>query len=196
MSCVAGAPHQAHDFGAGGVSFTDLRTLEVDTLKIAPTFVHNMMQRNDDAAMVQAMITMAKGLDCASPESIADPLHPSLLGTRGSEGSAAAIATAGSTIFTLGTRAFSYTTSLTKIGEELATTAVSAATDLAIDEGCALMTGRSGAAELYRYDDVYRLTEARYADGVSETFSYDPAGNRKSMTTGRSSMRWRPSTAR
>jgi diguanylate cyclase (GGDEF)-like protein/PAS domain S-box-containing protein len=51
------------DFGAGGCSFTDLRTLAVDTLKIAPTFVHNMMQRNDDAAMVQAMITMAKGLD-------------------------------------------------------------------------------------------------------------------------------------
>jgi diguanylate cyclase (GGDEF)-like protein len=51
------------DFGAGGVSFTDLRSLAVDTLKIAPTFIHNMMQRNDDAAMVQAMITMAKGLD-------------------------------------------------------------------------------------------------------------------------------------
>jgi diguanylate cyclase (GGDEF)-like protein len=51
------------DFGAGGCSFTDLRALPVDTLKIAPTFVHNMMQRNDDAAMVQAMITMAKGLD-------------------------------------------------------------------------------------------------------------------------------------
>ncbi|MGZ8868021.1 MAG: hypothetical protein ACXW2P_06725 [Thermoanaerobaculia bacterium] len=82
--------------------------------------------------------------------SIADPLHPSLAGSRASEGSAAAIATDGSTIFTLGTRAFSYTTSLTKIGEELGTTAVSAATDLAVDEGCALMTGRSGAAELYR----------------------------------------------
>ena len=51
------------DFGSGGCSFTDLRSLPVDTLKIAPTFVHNMMQRNDDAAMVQAMITMAKGLD-------------------------------------------------------------------------------------------------------------------------------------
>ncbi|MBK5258733.1 MAG: EAL domain-containing protein [Thermoanaerobaculia bacterium] len=51
------------DFGAGGCSFTDLRQMSVDTLKIAPTFVQNMMQRNDDAAMVQAMITMAKGLD-------------------------------------------------------------------------------------------------------------------------------------
>lgn len=58
-----GARVAVDDFGAGGVSFTDLRTLSVDTLKIAPTFVHNMMQRNDDAAMVQAMITMAKGLD-------------------------------------------------------------------------------------------------------------------------------------
>ena len=51
------------DFGAGGCSFTDLRSLSVDTLKMAPTFIHNMMQRNDDAAMVQAMITMARGLD-------------------------------------------------------------------------------------------------------------------------------------
>lgn len=58
-----GARVAVDDFGVGGCSFTDLRTLDVDTLKIAPTFVHNMMQRNDDAAMVQAMITMAKGLD-------------------------------------------------------------------------------------------------------------------------------------
>lgn len=58
-----GARIALDDFGSGGCSFTDLRTLPVDTLKIAPTFIHNMMQRNDDAAMVQAMITMARGLD-------------------------------------------------------------------------------------------------------------------------------------
>jgi EAL domain-containing protein (putative c-di-GMP-specific phosphodiesterase class I) len=58
-----GARVAIDDFGSGGCSFTDLRTLPVDTLKIAPTFIHNMMQRNDDAAMVQAMITMARGLD-------------------------------------------------------------------------------------------------------------------------------------
>ncbi|HUP45626.1 MAG TPA: EAL domain-containing protein [Thermoanaerobaculia bacterium] len=58
-----GARVAIDDFGSGGCSFTDLRSLAVDTLKIAPTFIHNMMQRNDDAAMVQAMITMAKGLD-------------------------------------------------------------------------------------------------------------------------------------
>jgi diguanylate cyclase (GGDEF)-like protein/PAS domain S-box-containing protein len=58
-----GARVAIDDFGSGGCSFADLRTLPVDTLKIAPTFIHNMMQRNDDAAMVQAMITMARGLD-------------------------------------------------------------------------------------------------------------------------------------
>ena len=58
-----GARVAVDDFGSGGCSFTDLRSLPVDTLKIAPTFIHNMMQRNDDAAMVQAMITMARGLD-------------------------------------------------------------------------------------------------------------------------------------
>jgi diguanylate cyclase (GGDEF)-like protein len=51
------------DFGSGGCSFVDLREMPVNVLKIAPTFVHNMMQRPDDAALVQAMITMAKGLD-------------------------------------------------------------------------------------------------------------------------------------
>lgn len=51
------------DFGSGGCSFADLREMPVNSLKIAPTFVKNMMQRADDAAMVQAMITMAKGLD-------------------------------------------------------------------------------------------------------------------------------------
>jgi diguanylate cyclase (GGDEF)-like protein/PAS domain S-box-containing protein len=58
-----GARVAIDDFGSGGCSFTDLRDMPVDTLKIAPTFVQNMMSRQDDAAMVQAMITMAKGLD-------------------------------------------------------------------------------------------------------------------------------------
>jgi len=51
------------DFGSGGCSFADLKTLPVDTIKIAPMFVHNMIRRADDAAIVQAMITMAKGFD-------------------------------------------------------------------------------------------------------------------------------------
>jgi diguanylate cyclase (GGDEF)-like protein len=51
------------DFGSGGCSFSDLKQMPVDTLKIAPTFVHNVTHRADDAAIVQAMITMAKGLN-------------------------------------------------------------------------------------------------------------------------------------
>ena len=51
------------DFGSGGCSFADLKTMPVDTLKIAPTFVHNVTHRADDAAIVQAMITMARGLN-------------------------------------------------------------------------------------------------------------------------------------
>ena len=58
-----GARVAIDDFGSGGCSFTDLRDMPVSTLKIAPTFVQNMMTRNDDAALVQAMITMARGLD-------------------------------------------------------------------------------------------------------------------------------------
>jgi diguanylate cyclase (GGDEF)-like protein len=51
------------DFGSGGCSFADLKQMPVDTIKIAPMFVHNMIRRADDAAIVQAMITMAKGFD-------------------------------------------------------------------------------------------------------------------------------------
>jgi diguanylate cyclase (GGDEF)-like protein len=51
------------DFGSGGCSFADLKRLPVDTLKIAPSFVHNVTHRSDDAAIVQSMITMARGLD-------------------------------------------------------------------------------------------------------------------------------------
>ena len=51
------------DFGSGGCSFADLKALPVNTLKIAPNFIQNMTRRADDAAIVQAMITMAKGLN-------------------------------------------------------------------------------------------------------------------------------------
>jgi diguanylate cyclase (GGDEF)-like protein len=51
------------DFGTGHSSMTDLKRMPIDTLKIAPAFVHNVTSRHDDAAIVQAMITMARGLD-------------------------------------------------------------------------------------------------------------------------------------
>ena len=51
------------DFGSGGCSFADLKQMPVDTIKIAPMFVHNMIRHSDDAAIVQAMITMGKGFD-------------------------------------------------------------------------------------------------------------------------------------
>jgi diguanylate cyclase (GGDEF)-like protein len=58
-----GARIAIDDFGSGGCALGDLRDMPIDTLKIAPGFVHNMMSRQDDAALVQAMITMARGLD-------------------------------------------------------------------------------------------------------------------------------------
>ena len=39
-----------------------------------------------------------------------------------------------------------------------------------------------GKVESYAYDNVYRLTEARYADGTREAFTYDPVGNRRTRT--------------
>ena len=51
------------DFGTGGCSITDLKRLPVDTIKIAPMLVRNMIDHTDDAAIVQAMITMGRALD-------------------------------------------------------------------------------------------------------------------------------------
>ena len=51
------------NFGSGGCSFTELRDLPVDTIKIAPDFIQNMLHRSDDAALVQAIITVGRGLD-------------------------------------------------------------------------------------------------------------------------------------
>ena len=51
------------DFGTGRCSITDLKRLPIDTIKIAPSLVKNMVRHNDDDAIVQAMLTMAKALD-------------------------------------------------------------------------------------------------------------------------------------
>ncbi len=51
------------DFGTGGGSFVRLKEMPIDAVKIAPAFVHHVTDRSDDAAIVRAMILMAKGLD-------------------------------------------------------------------------------------------------------------------------------------
>jgi len=43
-------------------------------------------------------------------------------------------------------------------------------------------TDVNGKAETFRYDAVYRLTEANYGDGSAEKLSYDAVGNRLTLT--------------
>jgi diguanylate cyclase (GGDEF)-like protein len=50
------------DFGSGYTSFRNLRKLGVDVLKIDGAFVMNMMRSDDDRAVVQALIGLAKRL--------------------------------------------------------------------------------------------------------------------------------------
>jgi diguanylate cyclase (GGDEF)-like protein len=50
------------DFGSGYTSFRNLRKLGVDILKIDGTFVRNMMRSEDDRAVVQALVRLAKRL--------------------------------------------------------------------------------------------------------------------------------------
>jgi diguanylate cyclase (GGDEF)-like protein/PAS domain S-box-containing protein len=50
-------------FGTGRSSFSDLRRTPIDTVKIDQSFIRNVHRRADDAALVEAMITVAHGLD-------------------------------------------------------------------------------------------------------------------------------------
>ena len=50
------------DFGSGYTSFRSLRKLGVDILKIDGAFVHNLMRSDDDRAVVQALVGLAKRL--------------------------------------------------------------------------------------------------------------------------------------
>jgi diguanylate cyclase (GGDEF)-like protein len=50
------------DFGSGYTSFRNLRKLGVDILKIDGSFVQNLMRSDDDCAVVQALVQLAKRL--------------------------------------------------------------------------------------------------------------------------------------
>ncbi|HUP44481.1 MAG TPA: hypothetical protein VM779_03105 [Thermoanaerobaculia bacterium] len=77
---------------------------------------------------------------------IANPLHPVPVASRPAEGSPAAVASDGSSVYTMGAQLFAYSQpSLAKTGELLP----GPATDLAVDAGCALVTGRTLSAELF-----------------------------------------------
>lgn len=50
------------DFGTGRCSFSDLRHMALNTVKIDRSFIANMLNARADAAMVEGMITMGRGL--------------------------------------------------------------------------------------------------------------------------------------
>ncbi|HVR42035.1 MAG TPA: EAL domain-containing protein [Thermoanaerobaculia bacterium] len=50
------------DYGTGRSSLADLKRLPFDTIKIDPSYVQNVTRHLDDAALVQAVITMARAV--------------------------------------------------------------------------------------------------------------------------------------
>lgn len=50
------------DFGTGGCSMRDLKHLEVDSLKIDRSFIDNISESSEDAAIVDGLITTGRGL--------------------------------------------------------------------------------------------------------------------------------------
>jgi len=81
---------------------------------------------------------------------VSDPLHPAVIGTRTSEPGVVAVAGWNGSLFALGARVFQYPDSLlTKTAEHLGSVTPSPGMKLRIDNGCAVVTGRSGSAETY-----------------------------------------------
>lgn len=50
------------DFGTGRSSLSDLKQMPFDTVKIDPSYIRNITEHLDDAALVQAVVTMARAL--------------------------------------------------------------------------------------------------------------------------------------
>lgn len=50
------------DFGTGRCAFSDLRVLSLNSIKIDRSFVSNMLESKRDAALVEGMLTMGRGL--------------------------------------------------------------------------------------------------------------------------------------
>lgn len=50
------------DFGTGGCSMRDLKHLEIDSLKIDRSFIDNISESSEDAAIVDGLITTGRGL--------------------------------------------------------------------------------------------------------------------------------------
>jgi EAL domain-containing protein (putative c-di-GMP-specific phosphodiesterase class I) len=63
---VAGVRFSIDDFGTGYSSLSQLRELQADELKIDRSFVRGALQGAEDAAMLQAIVQMARGMGLAT----------------------------------------------------------------------------------------------------------------------------------
>ena len=80
----------------------------------------------------------------------ADPLHPLQLAARASEGEVSSVAATGGVVYALGDKLYSYSESaLTKLGEQFQSQTPTPSTRLLIESSCALITGRTPAAQGY-----------------------------------------------
>jgi diguanylate cyclase len=62
MLCVAGVRFSVDDFGTGYSSLSQLRQLSVDELKIDRSFISNIVDNAEDAALVKSIIELGHGL--------------------------------------------------------------------------------------------------------------------------------------
>ena len=80
---------------------------------------------------------------------IDDALHPAQIGTRPSESGVVSIAGFGGSAFALGSRVFEYPDSLLTKTDRLDAVTTTTSSRIRIDNGCAVVTGRSAGAETF-----------------------------------------------
>ena len=107
---------------------------------------------------------------------IAQPLHPTLSASQQADASVVALGANASAAFALGSRLFRFASgSLAPSGEELAAIPVSPATDLAVMGNCAVLTGRSPAAELMTWSGTQWVPSGTIPlPGVARGISVQP----------------------
>ena len=107
---------------------------------------------------------------------LAQPFHPVLTASQQVDPSVVAVAANAAGPLALGTRLFRHAPgSLVQVAEELAPVAVSTSTDIAVDGNCAVVTGRSPAAEFFAWSGTQWTPAGGIAlPGVARGISVQP----------------------
>jgi hypothetical protein len=125
------------------------KTLVLDPLTLVPTatLAGGVVDASTAGTTAYALFDLPKEMRTYR---VSDPLHPAVIGSRPSDGVPVSVAGAGGSLYALADRLLEYPESLlTKTAEYLSTIPSAPTMRLRVDSGCAVITGRSAAADTY-----------------------------------------------